>query len=510
MQRLLISIFCLLLTASILYAQKKYERPKFRYASMKQKPEKQCAEAADEAMKQAIDLAETNNSASALRLIEESRQAHGKCVFSELLYAQVLFRNGQRLKSNEIIDAAIKAFGPLDGLVRVRAMLCIEMAEYGVGTQAVDGNMVYLPESKHLPYKEEQFRHTNLVVASEALEYLLGEIPEDEKNETRYLLGQLYKEMGDLDKANAAFMALKEIPEYQNRATSQLIQNWMTQKKYDIAEKELLALCERVPRNFKIYQNLEGLYTQMGQTEKAKDCKRQSHFYYSLPEYTDLPYSAENAATMSYFEENHSLQDKQKALAAVAKRPVDEAIDIYIGILNMHANHDNGLETEATHLLGAAGEPAVEKLVAFLKRASSTCGMSNAGFALAEIKDERGWEAIVEMLPAIDRIGFTMMLPAFPQCLVNFDKERALTVMLPWIKERMERNVAADDENPMGSLNEMFADGIIYRPLNVFEKTYLSDKAKAAGYNEAQIAKLLEEVYYELPADDAEDKGDDD
>ena len=100
-----------------------------------------------------------------------------------------------------------------------------------------------------------------------------------------------------------------------------------------------------------------------------------------------------------------------------------------------------------------------------------------------------------------------MMLPAFPQALVNFDKERALTVMLPWIKQRMERTVAADDENPMGSLNEMFADGIIYRPLNVFEKTYLSDKAKAAGYNEAQITKLLDEVYYESPA---EDEGDDD
>nr|MBP6640420.1 hypothetical protein [Bacteroidia bacterium] len=148
-----------------------------------------------------------------------------------------------------------------------------------------------------------------------------------------------------------------------------------------------------------------------------------------------------------------------------------------------------------------------EKLIGLLRGASSTCGMSNAGLALAKIKDERGWDAIVEMLPLIDRVGMTTTLPLFPQCLVNFDQERAITVLLPWIKERLERKAQEKGEDPFDGLGEIFADGVIYRPLNVVAREHLTEKAKEMGFDEAQIKKLLDEVYYELPVEEKEDEG---
>lgn len=507
MKKLQISLFCILLTASTLCSQKDYERPKLRYNAMKEKSESPCADGMEAKIEQAIEMIETNQSSSAIVLVEETRKAMGQCAFSEMAYAEALFRNGQWLRSNQVIDAAIKEYGPVLFLVRARAGYCLEMAEYGVGMKAVDGNMVYLPEDKHLPFNEKQFKEANLSIGCEALEFLESKVELDEKSALLYLMGQVYKQMGNFEKSNQVFSNLRQDPEYQNRATSFLIQNLIAQKDFVNAEKELLGMCERIPRNYKLYQNLEKLYMQMGETDKAKECQQKSFFFYCLPAFTTLPYSEENLAALRYFGDAHSIEEKDAALAEIEKRPLDEAIDFYIGIINMHENHGNGLESSATRLLGEAGNPAVEKLIGLLRGASSTCGMSNAGLALAKIKDERGWDAIVEMLPLIDRVGMTTTLPLFPQCLVNFDQERAITVLLSWIKERLERKAQEKGEDPFDGLGEIFADGVIYRPLNVVAREHLTEKAKEMGFDEAQIKKLLDEVYYELPVEEKEDEG---
>jgi tetratricopeptide (TPR) repeat protein len=495
MKKHILLVFCLACSVTFTYAQKQYKRAEFDYPKMKPKLEVPCSNELEEPLKEAMDLMQVNQNGAAIVMLEAARRAHGQCPKSEIIYAEALFWHGKWLESNAVIDDAIQKFGPELPLVHARAYFCLQMADYGIATRPEDGNMAYLPASKQLPYDDAQFKKANLKYAVPALKFVYDKADEEPGQEILYLLALTYQSLEDYDKSNEALRALKNVPEYQNKATGHLIANLMDQKQYPEAEQELLALQTRLPRNAEVLRMMQNLYEKSGEKDKAANCNDQAMYFQWMGKFTTLPYSKANLESLAYFKGDHTKEEKLAALDAIALRPADEAIDLYIGILNMHANHGNGIENDVTDRLGKMGEPAVVKLIGFLQNASSTCGMSNAGAALAQIKDERGWAALVDFLPYLEQIGSATMVPEIPRCLVQFDKDRALSVLLPMIKERLERPSVADDNNPMSSLSAIFIDAAFYGPLDVYDKEVLAAKAKSMGFDGAQVIELLERAY---------------
>ena len=69
------------------------------------------------------------------------------------------------------------------------------------------------------------------------------------------------------------------------------------------------------------------------------------------PQIKELYQIRYNYETIRFFLEDNSSKQKVKKLKEIKKQDTNRAIDVFIAILNTHANHGNGVEEEAEKLL---------------------------------------------------------------------------------------------------------------------------------------------------------------
>ena len=131
-----------------------------------------------------------------------------------------------------------------------------------------------------------------------------------------------------------------------------------------------------------------------------------------------------------------------------------------------------------------------------MQNASSTCSVTNAASILAELKDPRGWQSMVEYLPRMENIPITLTPPNIPEQLIKFDREKGLTTLLEWIKGQLDEEISNSD-NPMDELDGMFMAASIYSPLSVYKKEEIKKAAFDLDYSEKQVKKLLNKIFLE-------------
>jgi tetratricopeptide (TPR) repeat protein len=469
-----------------------FERKIFDYNQMPDTDTTVCHDAIIERLNKVLGLIESLQSEKSAELAKEIFEKSEKCPQLYEVYSWALFRSGKWMESISIIDSAIILYGSNPDLILRRGYENIEMADLGVGTRKIDGNSVYLPESKRLDYNDSTFMRQNYLAALSDFKYISDKY--QERFQEIYITGYIYQKLENYGKSTEYLSKLLENEEYADETTLLIVDNHIGEKDFTKAENTLKNLEKKHPKNAKIQNKFSQLYELSGQKDKLRISRLKSEYYSWVPEYCVLEYSQENYETIRFFLEDNSPKQKVKKLKEIRKQYGNTAIDVFIAILNTHANHGNGVEEETEKLLIEIGDSVVPKVILLMQNAPSTCTVTKAASILAELKDPRGWQPLIDYLPRMENIPFTLIPPEVPAQIIKFDKEKGLRALLEWIKGQIETEKTPSD-NPLDELGGMFASTSIYSPLSVYKKEDIRKVASELKYSNEQVDKLIIKIF---------------
>lgn len=467
-------------------------RKQFQYEAMGVKPAKDCTESQNEMLDIALSSIDRNQSKQAVKSAEKVFADAAKCPRAHGVYAWSLFRSGEWLQAVEMIDSAIETFGSDPALISLRASMGLEMAELGLTRKAIDGNTTYYPRKNGLTFDEAQFKDENYRTALDDFIYL-AKVNSDGHEES-YTIAYLYFILGEYEKSNSYLEKLLAVDEYRNNALMSMTNNHIATKQYANAEKILLDMEADYPKSPDIQQLMVKLYSAMGDKNKAAEHKRKQNFYGVVPPFAKLDYTKENYELIASFASRKKQPKEKYALLdnLVKTRSSEFLADICLTILAMHQNHDNELEERATKELVRIGKESIPKVIELLgSETVSTCTLTNAADILATTRDERGWQPLVDSLPRIAGLPSTLIPPAIPEKLLQFDRERAVSVLLPFIRDMIRADQGGDGSGDSGDLDKTMIYYSFINPFASFDKAELLKLAKEHGYTEKEQQILV-------------------
>ncbi len=484
-------ILILSLNYQVSFAQD-YERKIFDYHLMNNTDSTFCKESDNVKLGEVLLLIENLQSEKSAILAKEIFEKSEKCPLIFDTYSWALFRSGKWIEAMTIIDSAITIYGSNPDLIFRRGGMNLEMAELGVGIRNIDGNSVYLAKNKKLNFDDSIFKKQNYLAALSDFKYL-SDTYQDRFHETM-LTGYIFQVLGNFKESTYYLSKLLEIEEYADNAFFLIVDNYIGEKDYSKAESILFDLNKKYPRSSDVQNKFSQLYEIIGDSDKLRISLLKAQYYSWVPEYCDLDYSTENYKTIQFFIDDNSTNQKLKKIKYLKKQDEKRAVEVFIAILNSHANHGNGIEEEIEKSLIEIGDSVVPKVILLMQNAPSTCTVTIAASVLAELKDPRGWQPMVDYLPRMKNIPITLIPPEIPAQIIKFDKEKGLIALLTWIKEQIDSDTANSD-NPLDELGSMFASFSIYSPLSEYKKEEIRKAALNLKYTDKQIDKLIIEIF---------------
>ena len=471
-------------------------RTRFEYETMAKKPYESCDSAQIKRIQLALQQVDQSQSKQGVATARDVYSLTKKCPQVYDAYAWSLFRSGELLEGINVIDEGIRAFGSYPDLIRRRGYMGWEMGDLGPTRKIVDGSSISLPKEKGLPYDEKQFKEENYRISLQDFLFLVNTQPE--QYEETFIAGYLYHRLGDYEKSNRLFEKLSGLDKYKLNAAIAMTNNYIATKQYGLAERTLLDLESKSPKSSAVYKQLSLVYWEGGATTKAREFHKKALFFQWVPAFTDLTYSDENYRMIAFLVQNNPIEEKQRQLDRIT-RGLDRqsVIDVCVTILASHTNHGNGLEEKAVQELVRFGKQSVPKVIQMLQmNGVSTCTTTSAGEVLAVVKDERGWQPLVECLPGIAKLPGTIIPPAIPDKIVQFDRERGVKILIPFVRDMIRADQNGDDAlDPSNAFGKEMIYQAFYHPLKQVEKTELLKMAVEAGYKEKEIKFLTKGVY---------------
>ena len=473
-----------------------FTRTRFEYETMAKKAYQACDAAQLKAAQLALGQVDQLQSRAGLATAKELYGVTKKCPQVYDAYAWSLFRSGEWLESINVIDEAIRTFGPYPELVRRRGYMGAEMGDLGTMRKVVDGNAVNLSKDTGLPFDEKQFKEENYRIATQDFLFLVNTQPE--QYEEIFVVGYLYHRLGDYEKSNKFFEKLTGLDKYRLNATIAMTNNYIVTKQFGLAERTLLDLDAKYPKSAAVYKQLSLMYWESGATTRAREFQKRASFFQWVPPFTDLTYSDENYQMISLLVQNNPAEDKLRRLEGITRgMDRESAIDVCITILASPTNQRNGVQEKAVQELIRFGKQSVPKVIRLLRMDNaSTPAMTSAAEVLSVVKDERGWQPLVDTLPGISKLPGTVIPPAIPDKIVAFDRERGLKVLLLFIRDMIRSDQNGDDSvDPANAFGRGMVYQVFYHPLKQVQKADLVKVATESGYTEKEIAVLSKGVY---------------
>lgn len=489
MKRKIIQII-LIFTPFITFSQD-FTRKVFDYKNL-EKDYPKCADNILIELDKSVNLLKENNSEKAVEISKKIFEENKNCPEIYQNYGYCLFRNGQLIEGINIIDNGIEKFGSVPDLIKRKSEMSLELFEIGVGQKNIDGNTVYLSKDKRLKYDEKQFKDENLKSALIDLEYLTSKY--ENRNEELYIIAKIKQLNSDFEKSNEIFEKLSKIEEYRENSIFNIADNYIQTKKYDEAEKQLLNLIERNPKEGQLYNKLASLYEIKEDKLKQNEFKQKAIYFDNIPYFSDLEYNDKNYNLILFFgSEKNNYKEKIKKLNLIQKTENENyLIDICLVILKLHANHGNGLEDDATKILIQIGKNSLEKTHKLIKTNISTCTITNLAEIMSTIKDESSWEILVEYLSILPNMPSTLIPPNVPEQIIKFNEERGIKEVLKIIKILL-RKEKSNDDNPMSQLSS-FGDYIFYSALENINNQKVLKIAKELEFSENELKELREKI----------------
>lgn len=439
-----------------------------------------------------VNLLKENNSVKAVEIAKKVFDENKNCPEVYQNYGYCLFRNGQLIEGINIMENGIEKFGSVPDLIKRKSEMSLELFEIGVGQKNIDGNSVYLSEDKRLKYDEKQFKDENLKSALFDLEYLTTKY--ENRNEELYIVAKIKQMNLDFEKSNEIFEKLSKIEEYRENSIFNIADNYIKTKKYDDAEKQLLNLIEKNPKEGQLYTKLASLYEIKEDKLKQNEFKQKSIYFDNVPYFSDLEYNDKNYNLILFFgSEKNKYKEKINKLNLIQKTENENyVIDICLTILKLHANHGNGLENDATKILTQIGKNSLEKTHKLIKTNISTCTITNLTEIMSTIKDESSWEILVEYLSMIPNMPSTLIPPNVPEEIIRFNEVRGIKEVLKVIKTLLNKE-KGNDNDPMSQLSG-FGDYIFYSALEKVNNQKVFKIAKELEFSEKEMKELKENI----------------
>ncbi|WP_169630223.1 tetratricopeptide repeat protein [Flavobacterium humi] len=391
-----------------------------------------------------------------------------------------------------IIESGIDMFGSVPELIKGRYQLSLELYQNGIGKKNIDGNSIYLSQNEKLKFDDTQFKEENLKSALADLEYLTHKFPDS--NEELFIIAKIHQLKGAFEKSNQAFEKLSALDEFNDEATFNIATNYVQLKKYDEAEKYLMKLLSKYPKEPQILNKLSELYELSGNKIKQDEFNKKAIFNNHVPYFSNIEYNDKNFEVVTFFSsEQNDAKAKLSKLDKIQKsESEDYTIDICLTILKIHTNHGNGVEEKATEILAKIGKPALEKTHKLFNTDVSTCTITNLSEIMSKVKDESSWQILVEYLPKIAHMPMTMMPPNVPEEIIRFNEEKGAKEVLKVVKKLLNKE-NTDSEDPMAQLAG-FSDYIYYSPLKKISKQKLKKYTAELNFTEEEIKKLNEKL----------------
>lgn len=473
-----------LLFASTCFGQETYTRKKFDYENLKASTE-QCSEEINNQLKEAIMAVNENRSSKAVE-ISEKLFKNNDCPETYETYAVSLFRSGEVIKGVELLEKAIEKFGSNPQLIKNKSLLLLELFENGTGQKNIDGNSVYKAKDEQLNYDEEKFKAENLDAALNDLTFLASNF--ENRFEEMYIIGKIYQLKKEFEKSNVQFQKIAEIPELKAEVLFNIAENNIGLKNYKSAEENLLKLLELYPNESQLLSKLSELYKLSGDTTKSELFNKKRYFHQLVPSFCEMEFSEKNLETISFFnDQSKDYKSKINKLKEIEKNESQNfTIETCIAILNIHANHGNGLEEDATNLLTKIGKPSLEKVHKLFHSKVSTCTLTNLAEIMASIKDESSWQIMADYLPQIANMPSTLIPPNIPKYLVQFNEERGAREILKTVRPMLSEEMPDD---AMAQLSFM-GRYIYFDPLEKISFKKIETICKELGYTEKELKEL--------------------
>ncbi|MFC4816193.1 MULTISPECIES: tetratricopeptide repeat protein [unclassified Flavobacterium] len=480
MKKTLFLLFC---TATCL-AQESYTRKNFDYPKLKVSTEN-CSEATNNQLNTAFEAIEQNNSSKAVQISEKLFKAYD-CPEAHEAYAVSLFRSGEVIEGVELIEAAIEKFGSNPQLIKRKSLLLLELFENGTGQRNIDGNAVYKAKNEKLNYDEEKFKIENLNTALNDLIYLT-ETFEDTQEEI-YIIGKIYQSKNEFEKSNEQFLKIVEIPEFKSEVVFNIAENYIGLKNYTLAEEYLLKLLESYPNEPQLLSKFSELYQLAGETSKSELFNKKRYFHQLVPSFCEMEFSEKNLETISFFnDQSNDYKSKINKLKEIEKNESQNfTIETCIAILNIHANHGNGLEDDAAKMLTKIGIPSLDKVHQLFNARVSTCTITNLAEIMASLKDESSWQVMADYIPQIANMPSTLIPPNVPEYLIKFNEERGLREILKIVKPMVTKDTQNDAMTQLSFMNEY----IYFSPLEKISFKKIEAICKDLGYDKNELNEL--------------------
>ncbi|MFN6943934.1 MAG: tetratricopeptide repeat protein [Cytophagaceae bacterium] len=481
-------IFCALMAYCLASFSQDFERKAYNYDTLTLSESPGCDDQQFDLLQQVYSKLEEGKSKQAVILAKKFYQGEGSCIYMHEAYGWSLFRSGEWLQGVEVLDKAIDLLGGHPDLVLRRAYMSIEMAELGVSQRNIDGNSVYYGKDRALPYDEEQFKKANYEAALADFTYIARNY--DDRNEELQIIAYIHQQNGDHLKAIEVLHELLNVDDYKDNAMVHIADNYIAMGQYNLAEVILLDLEKKLPGQPIIQKSLYKVYMALGEHEKMALCEKKFYYHQWVPSFLEWPFTEKNYELVEFFVADNPVKEKEMMLAAIVKEKDREvARNLCLTILMVHANHGNGIEKKASEALVKMGKEVVPDVIALFKTPDiSTCTMGNTAQILAEIKDSRGWQPLVDFLPVMANMPFTMIPPNVPEQLIRFDSKKGASALLVFIQKSMREDVA--DSSTPGFSTYMF-----YYPLKKIKKKNLEKMARDLDFTGEEIADLMDKVY---------------
>lgn len=471
-----------LLFATACFAQENYNRKKLDYTKLKTSTEN-CSEETNNQLNSAIEAIQQNNSTKAVEISEKLFKVND-CPEVHETYAVSLFRNGEVIKGIETIEAAIEKFGSNPQLIKRKSLLLLELFENGTGQRNIDGNTVY--KAKSLNFDDEKFKTENLDAALNDLNYLADNY--SERFEEIYTIGKIYQLKKEFEKSNIQFQKIVDVPEFKDQGLFNIAENHLGLKNYPLAEEYFLKLLESYPNEPQLLSKLSELYESSGDKAKGELFNKKRYFHKLVPSFCEMEFSEKNLETINYFnDESKDYKSKLNKLKEIEKSETQIfTIETCIAILNIHANHSNGLEDDAANLLIKIGKPSLDKVHKLFNSRVSTCTVTNLAKVMATTKDESSWEVLTNYLPRIAKMPSTLIPPNVPKYIVLFNEEKGLREILKTVKPMLSEEMPDDAMAQLSFMNRH----IYFNPLEKISFKKIETICKELGYNEKEIKEL--------------------
>lgn len=244
---------------------------------------------------------------------------------------------------------------------------------------------------------EEKFQQEHMALAVKTFEQALKLDPDHRQAAVE--LAAVYSHLKDYEAAVEVWRQLYESNsndgELAWRFAKSLTEAGQTEEGVKLYEKAIAMN----PRLAEAHLALAEYYKAKGDTVAAESSQRQADFYNALPSFTQLTYSAENAAILAAFSDATAVQK-------LIDDPSDQAADFLAVLCWSHPHND--LETRAFDSLEkrqASALPLVRKLFA---EAQSTCTIRSSARILARQKDPGLLERLLRLLPGDTQAMFDM------------------------------------------------------------------------------------------------------